>query len=79
MTSSRGALPEWVKPGASFEQSYTPTTRRLWHVRALVDAGAVCRRWRASQSRWHYEFLDPDWFAALADANVLRPRPALTS
>jgi hypothetical protein len=51
-------LPDWVKVGAAFS-----TGEDKWHVRALVDGGALCRRWRAAKRRWHYEFLDDTWFS----------------
>jgi hypothetical protein len=52
-------LPAWVRVGESFK-----VAGDLWHVRALVDDGALCRRWRSAKKRWHYEFLTPSWFAA---------------
>ncbi|PZA12442.1 hypothetical protein DNX69_10720 [Rhodopseudomonas palustris] len=70
-------LPEWCKPGVIFDETYGNTRDHIWYVRALVDHGAVCRRWRAEKKRWHYEFLEPEWFAAFADH--LRPRPNITS
>lgn len=51
-------LPKWVATGARFMWC-----RNLWHVRAIVDGGAVCRRWRTTKQRWQYEWFDPFMFA----------------
>jgi hypothetical protein len=56
------ALPVWVQVGQSFK-----VAGDLWHVRALVDGGVLCRRWRAEKQRWHYEFFGPMTFAAWRD------------
>jgi hypothetical protein len=72
-------LPDWVKPGVSFEEAYGNHNDRLWHVRAIVDDGAVCRCWRKSKQRWHYEWLSPVWFFVAEKNECLRPRPALSS
>lgn len=55
-------LPEWVKVGVKFKDGDD-----LWHVRAIVDDKAVCRRWRTAKQWWHYECIDPEWFAVRGD------------
>lgn len=58
-------LPEWVKPGVSFAW-----LNKKWHVRGLVDGGAVCRHWTPSKQRWHYEWIHP--VAFMAPTNIKR-------
>jgi hypothetical protein len=50
-------LPAWVRPGAQFRM-----LNQLWHVRAIVDGGPVCRTWRPYKKRWRYEWVDPEAF-----------------
>jgi FAD/FMN-containing dehydrogenase len=54
---SESKLPPHVKVGVSFHSG-----RDLWHVRAIVDDMAVCRKWFKTKQRWHYETLDAIWF-----------------
>lgn len=65
-------LPPWVKPEASFDVVYGNDNDALWHVRAVVDGMAVCRRWLKAKNRWHYEVLDPEYFEAAAA--FIKPR-----
>lgn len=51
------ALPEWVKPGASY--SYHG---RKFHVRGIVDGMVVLREWWRSKQRWNYSVEHPVWF-----------------
>ncbi|MFN3624420.1 MAG: hypothetical protein ACK4TP_10195 [Hyphomicrobium sp.] len=64
------AIPDWVQPGASFSAG-----RSVWHVRVLIDEGAVCRRWMNRLQRWQYEHLDPEWFAVWKGQIKQRPTP----
>jgi hypothetical protein len=50
-------LPAWVRPGAQYRM-----LNQLWHVRAIVDGGPVCRTWRPQKKRWRYEWIDPEAF-----------------
>jgi hypothetical protein len=65
-------LPQWVTPGTSFKEVYGNENDCVWHVRGIVDGRAVCRRWRATKQRWHYEVLDWIWFDAFKEH--LRPK-----
>lgn len=48
-----GSLPSDIAVGESFREH-----GELWYVRALVDDGALCRRWSSEKRRWHYEYFD---------------------
>jgi hypothetical protein len=54
-------LPAWVRPGAQFRM-----LNQHWHVRAIVDGGALCRTWRPSKERWRYQWIGPDAFIGSA-------------
>lgn len=51
------SLPEWVKPDCSFTEF-----KKVWHVRAIVDDRAVCRRWIPGKRSWNYDILDETYF-----------------
>jgi hypothetical protein len=67
-------LPDWVIPGASFVDAASPNIKRheLWHVRALVDGLAACRRWSKEKQRWHYQFWSAVEFHVRRDSIVRR-------
>lgn len=64
------ALPDWVKPGVSFDVTYAGDNNpnnALYHVRGIVDGLAVCRRWQSAKQRWQYDVLDPIYFEVTGD------------
>ena len=53
-------LPDWVQPGRAFRVTIGAGGKHLWHIRAVVDDRAVCRRWKNFQ--WEYKVLEPEFF-----------------
>jgi len=61
------ALPDWVRPGASFRHDFGPGnihSGRKFHIRGIVDGLAVIREWWKHKQRWNYTVEGPDYFSA---------------